>query len=517
MPGMRILVVDDSPEMREFVIKYVLEPNGFEALVAADGIEGLRQVLQGQVDLVLLDLEMPRMNGFEMLDAMHSHHSKVPVILMTSHGSEEIAVEVFRKGVRNYVIKPFTANEMRGAIEQALTEVQLQHEKEALTQQLMQANRQLEQRLQELNTLYQIGKSVTALMERDKLLERIVSAALYITGAEESVIHLQNTGTDELRECVRQRRVSGKERPMASMRSERQLAADAVRKGDATMSGAMLCAPLKVGERCIGALGVSNKVTARFFSKHDQRLLMALADYAAIAIENAHLLQQIEQAKEREKRQLRGLFERYVAPSVVERLVAQPEAVTLGGVRQETSILFADIRGFSDFSARASPETLVSILNHHMAVAAEAILAEGGTLDKFIGDAVMAYFNAPLPQPDHALRAVRAAWRACRAVEESHRRLPPPFQLLFGVGISTGEVLVGNIGVPQMMNFTVIGDTVNVSRRLQEYAQGGQILITQPVYEKVRQYIKARPVGLIEIKGHTQPEPAFEILSVQMQ
>jgi len=510
-----VLVVDDSREMREFVVQYVLEPNGFEAVEATNGAEGVRKVLKGGIDLVLLDLEMPRMNGFEVLDALRARHSEVPVVLMTSHGSEAIAIEVFRKGVRDYVIKPFTADEMLATIEQSLKEVRLQREKEALTARLVQSKQQLEQRLRELHTLSRIGKSVTALMERDTLLGRIVDAAHYITGSEESAIFLQDERAGELQEYVRKRRVGGKERRV-SRRTEDQLAAEAMRKGEAMATGTMLSVPLKVGRRPIGVLSVSNKATARSFSDHDRHLLTALADYAAIAIENARLLQQVEQTKEQEKDQIRGLFERYVAPSVVEKLMAQPDAVALGGVRQRATILFADIRGFSDFSTRATPEILVDVLNRHITVAAEVILAESGTLDKFLGDAVMAYFNAPLPQPDHALRAVRAAWRICRSVDESRFNLPPASRLQFGVGVSTGEVLVGNVGAPQLMSFTVIGDAVNVSRRLQEHARGGQILICQQVYGLVRGYVEARPVGMMELKGHPQPEPAFEVVAVHV-
>jgi class 3 adenylate cyclase/DNA-binding response OmpR family regulator len=512
----RVLVVDDNRDMREFVAEYVLEPHGFEAILAVDGAEGIRKVLRGGVDLVLLDLEMPKMNGFEVIDALRARQSDVPVILMTSHGSEAIAADVFRKGVRDYVIKPFAIDQMLGAIERSLKEVRLQHEKQALTARLMQSKQQLEQRLRELNALFQIGKSVTTLMEPDQLLTRVVDAALYVTGSEEGVIFLQGgTQEGELQEYVRKRRVEGKEQRV-SQRTEDQLAADAMRKGDVTVTSAMLSAPLKVGEKSIGVLCVSNKITARSFSDHDRRMLMALADYAAIAIENARLLQEVAQTKEREKKQLRGLFERYLAPSVVEQLVAQPDKVALGGVRQVVSVLFADIRGYSDFSARAAPEVLVDVLNRHIAVAAEAILAQGGTLDKFLGDAVMAYFNAPLAQPDHALRAVRAAWRICRVVDESLADLPPASRLEFGVGISTGEALVGNIGAAQLMSFTVIGDAVNVSRRLQEVARGGQILICQQVYGLVRGYVEARPVGVVELRGRPRPEPVLEVVAVHV-
>ena len=513
MSKIRVLVVDDSREMRRFVVKSVLEPNGFEPVEAADGAEGVRKALAGSVDLILLDLEMPRMDGFEVLEALRARRSEVPVILMTSHGSEAIAVEVFRKGVRNYVIKPFTASEMLEAMERALTEVRLQREKEALTARLVQTNRQLKQRLLELDTLSRVGKSVTALMGRDKLLGRVVDAALYVTSAEEGAILLRDESAGTLREYVRTRRVRGKER-LVSPCTEEELAAEAMCKGDAIRSGPMLSIPLKVGGRPIGVLCVSNKVTARSFDDHDLSLLTALTDYAAIAMENARLLQQVEEAKEREKQQIRGLFERYVAPSVVEKLIARPDAVALGGVRQKVTVLFADIRGFSGFSARVVPEVLIRVLNHHMAVAAEAILAERGTLDKFLGDAVMAYFNAPLPQSDHALRAVRAAWRICRAVEESHAQLPSAHRLQFGVGVSSGEVLVGNTGAPQLMSFTVIGDAVNVSRGLQERARAGQILVCQQVYGLVRGYVEARPVGMVELKGHPQPMPAFEVVTV---
>jgi class 3 adenylate cyclase/DNA-binding response OmpR family regulator len=514
LSDLKILVVDDSRDMREFVTECILEPNGFEAVEATNGAEAVRRVLKGDIDLMLLDLEMPKMTGFEVLEALRGRQIEVPVVLMTSHGSESIVVEVFRKGVRDYVIKPFTAESMLAAVERALREVRLRREKDSLTSRLVQANRQLERRLRELNTLYQIGKSVTTLMDRDKLLARIIDAALYITGAEEAAILLNDEKEGTLREYARKCRADGKEQQV-SRRTERQLAADAVRKRDATATGAMLYAPLNVGDKTIGALGVSNKITARFFSDYDQRLLKALADYAAIAIENARLLKQVEQAKEREKRQIRGVFERYVDPSVVEKLMAQPDTIALGGVRQTATILFADLRGFSDFSVRSTPEVLVDVLNRHMAVAAEAILAEGGTLDKFLGDGVMAYFNAPLPQPDHALRAVRAAWRICRAVEESHAQLPLASRLRFGAGVSTGEVVVGNIGAPQLMSFTVVGDTVNVSRQLQEHAREGQILISQQVRGLVRDYVEVQPVGLIEIKGHAQREPAFEVVAVR--
>ena len=175
--------------------------------------------------------------------------------------------------------------------------------------------------------------------------------------------------------------------------------------------------------------------------------------------------------EERERARLRRIFGRYVAPEVVKKLLAEGTIPNLGGEASQVTVLFSDIRNFTTIAESLAPGQVVEILNTYFSRAIEPILAAGGTVDKFLGDGVMAYFNAPLPQPDHALRAVRAAWRVCRAVEESHGELPPASRLSFGVGVSTGQVVIGNIGTPQLMNFTAIGDAVNVSLRLQEHAR----------------------------------------------
>lgn len=513
MSEIKILVVDDSREIREFVIQYILKPNDFQVVEATNGTEAMQVLLKEEIHLMLLDLEMPQMDGLEVLDELYERKIEIPVILMTYHGSEAIAVEVFRKGVRDYVIKPFTPEEVLSSIERALREVRLQRAKEALTERLKQSKKQLERRLRELQTLFLIGKSVTALLEQAQLMERIVDAALYITSAEESAVFLKDEDTNALREHVRKRRIQREER-VSLYEREYKMATEALQRGEPVKTGALLCIPLKAGERTTGVLAVKNKITRQFFSEHDQGLLMALADYATIAIENARLLKQTEEAKEREKQQIRSLFERYVAPSVVEKLIARPDLIEPGGVRQEATVLFADIRDFSNFSARVTSKILMEVLNQHIAVAAEAILAERGTLDKFLGDAVMAYFNAPLPQPDHALRAVRAAWRIKQRIQEVHHQLPSAHRLQFGIGISTGEVLLGNVGAAQLMSFTVIGDTVNVSRRLQENAQAGQILICRRVHELVHKHVETREVDDLKLKGHDQPETIFEVTAV---
>ena len=188
----RVLVIDDSRPIREFVVEALGSQEGFVTLEAFDGAEGLEVILADPPDLILCDLEMPHLNGFQVVDTLRAQQIDIPIILITSHGSEAIAVEFFRKGVKDYLSKPFTAEEMYAAIEQALTEVRLRQEKNALTQHLATANQQLRRRVEEMDILYRVGKSVTSLLSTDQLLERILDAVFYIISAEEATLMLVN-------------------------------------------------------------------------------------------------------------------------------------------------------------------------------------------------------------------------------------------------------------------------------------------------------------------------------------
>ena len=211
----------------------------------------------------------------------------------------------------------------------------------------------------------------------------------------------------------------------------------------------------------------------------------------------------------------REMFRRYVAPAVVDRLPSNPDQLELGGHRQEITILFADIRGFTKFSEALPPEELVGILNQYLAIAADAILAQEGMLDKFMGDAVMGIFNAPLPQEDHALRATRAALAMRAALACLHERLPKELRLQYGIGIHTGDAVIGNIGTQQQMNFTAIGDAVNVAKRLQENAAGGHILLSQATYANIRQQARAKRLAALRVKGRGATVQAWELTGLK--
>ncbi len=209
----------------------------------------------------------------------------------------------------------------------------------------------------------------------------------------------------------------------------------------------------------------------------------------------------------------RKLFERMVSPAVIQQL--DPNSLALGGKRTDITVLFADIRGFTGFSETLSPEQLVSVLNRYLAAGAECVLDEEGTIDKFLGDAVMAWFNAPIPQPDHTLRAARAALKLRDRIAELHAALPPEAHLAFGVGIHYGDAVLGLIGTEKRLEYTAIGDSVNTTKRLQENAGKNQIVISQDAYERVKDQINVLQMEPMTVKGKREAIPVYEVLGLK--
>jgi PAS domain S-box-containing protein len=209
----------------------------------------------------------------------------------------------------------------------------------------------------------------------------------------------------------------------------------------------------------------------------------------------------------------RRLFERMVSPAVINQL--DPNSLQLGGKRVDLTVLFADIRGFTSYSEKISPERLVSVLNRYLAAMAEAVLSQEGTIDKFLGDAVMAWFNAPIPQPDHTLRAVKAALLLREMVENLYRELPADSHLAFGVGIHYGDAVLGLIGTDRRLEYTAISDSVNTAKRIQENSARNQILISKDAYERVKDDVEGKYVASMAVKGKSQPVEVYEVLGLK--
>ncbi len=209
----------------------------------------------------------------------------------------------------------------------------------------------------------------------------------------------------------------------------------------------------------------------------------------------------------------RRLLTRMVSPAILDQI--DLKSLQIGGKKGDITAMFADVRGFTAFSEQHTPEDLVAILNQYLAAAADAVLEYEGTVDKFLGDAVMAWYNAPVPQPDHSLRAVKSALALRDAVLRLHEQLPPEAHLSFGVGIHYGDAVLGWIGTEKRLEFTAIGDSVNTAKRIQENSGKNQILLSGPVYERVKDEVEVRPCPPIIAKGKSQPVEVYEVIGLK--
>jgi adenylate cyclase len=270
-----------------------------------------------------------------------------------------------------------------------------------------------------------------------------------------------------------------------------------------------MCTPLWLRDRVIGVIYVDSPLHVGSFSASDLDLLTALANYAAVAIERARLNERI-----RSERMVRDRLERYHSPAVIEAVLARPERDEAPVTARETSILFVDIVDFTPRCESQSPEEVAAFLNQFFSLAADAVFEFGGTLDKFIGDEVMAFFGAPLPQADHAERAVRSALSLLERLERwnAERAAAGLDEVRVRAAIHSGPVVVGDIGSETRVDYTVLGNTVNVAARLQEYAaEPGQVVIGDTTYAAVSHLFPTVPLGVVQLKGLSRGVSAYKV------
>lgn len=232
--------------------------------------------------------------------------------------------------------------------------------------------------------------------------------------------------------------------------------------------------------------------------------------YAAVTLER-------RLASELQKRQLKTAFSRYVSPSVVEVIIADPAKLKLGGERKNMSVLFSDICGFTSISEKLSPDKLVEILNKYLSRMTAIVFEENGVLDKYIGDAVMAFWNAPFEQPDHAFRAVVTALKMQKVLDGMNRNneFGNDLEIHIGVGINTGDMVVGNVGGEARFDYTVIGDNVNLGSRLEALTRQYKVgaIVTEATYQACGDRILFRRLDKVAVKGKKEPVVIYEAMA----
>jgi adenylate cyclase len=269
-----------------------------------------------------------------------------------------------------------------------------------------------------------------------------------------------------------------------------------------------MCSPLIYKDHVFGLFYVDCLSKPYAFSKEELSIFSVIAAEAAISFDNARSHEEL--ARRVVERQA---LERFLSSANVERILASPDEIHLGGENQIATILFSDIRGFTRMSEHMEPQAVVELLNEFFSEMTDLIFESGGTLDKYLGDGIMAVYGAPLPKPDDALRATKTAVEMQRALANLNREWENRGQqrLLMGVGVNTGAVTAGNIGSAKRMDYTVIGDSVNLASRLCANAAGGQILISESTYAQLHVEIPAQRLEPIRVKGKETPVELYEI------
>ncbi len=224
--------------------------------------------------------------------------------------------------------------------------------------------------------------------------------------------------------------------------------------------------------------------------------------------------------EERRARDIRKMFSSYVSKRIVDELIRDPSKARLGGERKEITVLFSDIRGFTSFSEKHQPEEVVSMLNEYLGAMTDIVFEYDGTLDKFIGDAIMALWGAPIGQPDHVERAVRCALAMGKRLSELQKKWAAEGKPVLdtGIGINTGEMVVGNMGAEgKKMDYTVIGDHVNLGARVESLTRqyNNHIIITEFTYEKVKDIVEVNKLGSVTVKGKERPVVIYDLVGVK--
>jgi adenylate cyclase len=265
----------------------------------------------------------------------------------------------------------------------------------------------------------------------------------------------------------------------------------------------------------VGLAGLHLLTLAAFLGGYD--VTPALASVELLALGAVTVVTRYF-TEEREKRSIRSAFRYYLTPTVMEAVLANPRMLKLGGEKRELTVLFSDIRGFTSLSEQMAPERLVALLNGYLTPMTDIVFENGGTLDKYIGDSIMAFYGAPLTQPDHALRSCLTALQMLRKLGELRARwqaegLP---ELAIGIGICSGPMVVGNMGSQSRFDYTVMGDAVNLGARLEgaNKTYGTQVILADTTRSLVSNQVTVRSLDVVRVKGKRQPVQIFELLSV---
>jgi adenylate cyclase len=381
-----------------------------------------------------------------------------------------------------------------------------------------------ERQAKKLSLLLEVAQKLTGELELDRLLRAVVDMTFQVMEVDRVTILLHSEATGELVPTISKSRLGDTQvqsvpRSIVDKVVEERVAvvshnapADARFKGRSIVTQSVrsaMCSPLLDSrDQILGLLYVDNLSTPASFSDEDLQFLVAFSGLAALGIKNSRFAEQI-----RREALVRSNFERYFAPNIAADIARQDGAIRLGGERRPITVLFSDIRGFTAIAESMGPDAVAQLLSEYFSEMVEVIFEHGGTLDKFIGDAVMALWGAPIAHSDDPDRALQAAIAMQKTIEDLNRRWVAAGrpEIGVGIGISHGEVFAGNIGSHRRLEYTVLGDAVNVAARLCAEAGPGEILVSEALLRVVKESVEHDYVPELGLKGKSQVVQVYRI------
>ena len=379
-----------------------------------------------------------------------------------------------------------------------------------------------------LRISYELSRAIGAELDLDRLLHKILDNAFEILNADRGVILLLNEQGEPVPRVAKQKHGGSVEEIVISnsIINEVMQNKQAVLSSDATVdsrfSGAhsiimqgirsTMSVPLLHGVELLGIMHLDSQIATNAFGEKDLQIFTGIANQAAVAIKNASLARRNEW-----EARTRAQFQRFFSPAMVQQMVEGKLQLDGVGEMREVTVLFADIRGFTAMTENANAHDIVALLNDYFEVMVEVLFEFNGTLDKYVGDEIMALFGVPISQKDAAFNAVECALEMMVALDEFNQTRAaenqPPIQI--GIGINTGASVYGAIGSSKTLQYTVIGDAVNTASRLCSVAKGGQIIVSEETYRQVAHRIEALELPKVRVKGKVDELSIYRIVGVK--
>ena len=386
--------------------------------------------------------------------------------------------------------------------------------------------RQLEKAERLLRLFHELGEKLGSIFSLDEIFGKVFDIIMQSTPASRSIIFRKNEQGEFEEVASRTRDEDEASRPLPISKTIFEKVArervsvmltDAQTANQALSSHSIIAHQIRsvMAAPIIGPRGLLGIVYADYydltetFSAQDLDVLNAVAVQTGIAINTV-----INHERLQRQAEARARFERFLPRQVVDEILRSPEKIKLGGVRQKVTALFADVRNFTSLSEESSPELIVSLLNKYFTTVSEVIFRHGGTLDKYIGDGLMALFGAPYASELDAIQAVRAAIEMQRAMVTFNQQLSAEGlpAISIGIGVNTGTAIVGYIGSESRLDYTAIGDTINTAARVESIAKSGQIIITENTVQVLDESVQVRQLGTEKLKGKNVNLRFYEVV-----